>query len=136
MIPGQLSDGPRAGRWMDPHNARPAYHYIMLGALAQLAAVLPAGHMERPAVLNALTLGLESRNAEMVGRGVMTKDKAAEALPLVVSVFADDPDFLAKTHTIEALRTLDRLAAAQARGGRQPLGPRGWGLLLERAASP
>lgn len=39
VLPGQMTDGPHAGRWLDPHNARPAYHYIMLRALTQLAVV-------------------------------------------------------------------------------------------------
>ena len=33
VIPGQLTRGPRAGRWHDAHNARPAYHYILLRGL-------------------------------------------------------------------------------------------------------
>ena len=32
---------------MDAHNARPAYHFIMLRALGQLAAVLPTGGTAR-----------------------------------------------------------------------------------------
>ncbi len=41
VLPGQLLDGPHKGRWADPHNARPAYHYIMVRGLTALFAVLP-----------------------------------------------------------------------------------------------
>ena len=54
VIPGQLTDGPRAGRWIDPHNARPAYHYIMMRSLAQLLAVMPEDPVDRADILNAL----------------------------------------------------------------------------------
>ncbi len=39
--PWQLTEGPYAGRWIDAHNARPSYHYIMLRRLVELVAVLP-----------------------------------------------------------------------------------------------
>ena len=135
VIPGQLADGPRAGRWIDPHNARPAYHYIMMSALAQLAAVLPADHPERAMVMRSLALGLKTRNAEMVTRGVMNKDKAMESLILVHSLFADQPAFLTDTDSTQALNALIRLCSEQARRGKLPLGPRGWGEMLAYLSS-
>jgi hypothetical protein len=136
VIPGQLTDGPRAGRWMDPHNARPAYHYIMLRALAEVAAVLPQGDRRRAEVMRGLALGLKSRNAEIVSRGVMNKDKAVEALVLVDGSFASDEAFLRETLTREALLALTKLVSAEARAGKAPLGPREWGLFLEYLAAP
>jgi hypothetical protein len=130
VIPGQLTDGPHAGRWLDPHNARPAYHYVMMGALAQLAAAMPADHPDRTAVMKSLTLGLKSRNAEFQTLGVMTKDKAIETLLLTQSLFANDEAFLTTTQTTEALHTLAALASEQARRGKLPFGPRGWGMML------
>ena len=130
VIPGQLTEGPRAGRWMDPHNARPAYHYIMLAALAQLAVELPAAHPDRSAVMTCLTLGLKARNTEILSLGVMSKDKPIECLMLVKRLFATDDSFLKETRTPEALDALVRFASEQARGGRLPLGPRGWGEML------
>jgi len=131
VIPGQLVDGPHVGRWLDPHNARPAYHYIMMRALAQLAAVIPPDHADRPGIVRSLALGLTTRNAEMVTRGVMTKDHAMEALLLVNHAFRNDRQFLRDTHTAEALNALGRLVSAEARRGGQPLGPGAWGLFLE-----
>ena len=135
VIPGQLTDGPHAGRWVDPHNARPAYHYIMMRALAQLAAVMPPNHVERPQMVGALSLGLKTRNAEMVARGVMNKDHAMESLLLVNHVFKNDSAFLRDTQSSAALDAIGRLVSEEARRGKQPLSPGAWGLFLEFIAS-
>ena len=130
VIPGQLTDGPHVGRWTDPHNARPAYHYIMMRALVQLAAVMPSSHADRPGIVRSLALGLTTRNSEMVTHGVMTKDHAMEALLLVHHTFRNDRQFLRDTHSSEALDALGRLVSEETRRGGQPLGPGSWGLFL------
>jgi len=135
VIPGQLTDGSLAGRWMDPHNARPAYHYIMMRALVQLVAVLPPDHVARPEIVSALSRGLVTRNAEMVARGVMTRDHALECLLLVNQVFKNDVAFLRTTQSSAALDAIGRLVSEEARQGKQPLGPGAWGLFLEFIAS-
>ncbi len=134
VIPGQLTDGPRVGRWMDAHNARPAYHYLMLTALARLASELPRDHTDLPAVMQCLKLGLSARNNEIVTKGVMNKDKPVECLMLVSRLFGSDPAFLAETNSMGSLDTLHRFASEEARRGKIPLGPRGWGEMLERCA--
>ncbi len=131
MIPGQLIDGPRAGRWLDPHNARPAYHYIMMRALAKLVAVMPKEHPDRAEVLRALKLGLLTRNAEIISRGVMNKDKSLEALLLVNRTLKQDPAFLRETRSQEALHALGVLVSEESRRGKAPLSPGEWGLFLE-----
>lgn len=131
VIPGQLTEGPRAGRWVDAHNARPAYHYIMMRALAQLASVLPHDHSARPEIMRALTLGLKARNEEILGPGAANKDKAMEALLIVNRLFAADATFLRESRSAEALDALGKLASAQFRRGAAPLGPREWGMFLE-----
>jgi uncharacterized protein YyaL (SSP411 family) len=136
VIPGQLTDGPYAGRWTDPHNARSAYHYIMLRALAQLAAVMPKDHIHRAEVINALALGLKARNAEMLVKGVMNKDKAIEALLLVNHVFKDDEAFLRDTLSKDALHAIALLVSEEARQGKAPLSPCEWGHFLEFIAGP
>jgi hypothetical protein len=134
VIPGQLVDGPHAGRWMDRHNARPAYHYIMLRAIAQLAAVMPRNHVDRPEIVRALSLGLRTRNAEVVTLGVMNKD--IEALLLVNQAFKDDDAFLHDTQSREALHTLALLVSAEAHRGKDPLSPGAWGRFLEHIVLP
>ena len=130
VIPGQLTTGPHAGRWLDPHNARPAYHYIMLRGLAQLAAVLPKDDADRPTLVQSLKLGLQTRNEEILTQGVMTKDKAMEALLLVTQVFATDKAFLEESRSTAALDALARFVSAESLRGKHPLGPREWGLFL------
>lgn len=136
VIPGQLTDGPLAGRWMDPHNARPAYHYIMMTSLACLASELPPDHADLPSVMRCLRLGLTARNTEILTLGVMNKDKPIECLTLVQRLFSTDTLFLSETKTLVALDTIERFASEEARHGKFPLGPRGWGELLERCVKP
>lgn len=130
VIPGQLRDGAYAGRWLDPHNARPAYHYILLRGLAALAPRLPAGTPERVEVETALSLGLAARNRDFTGPGAANKDHALQALLMVDAGWRTQPAFLASTGTDAALAALDRLAAHGWRNGRDPLGPHAAGLLL------
>lgn len=131
VLPGQLPDGPHAGRWVDAHNARPAYHYIMMRALAQLAAVTPKDAAARPEIMRALTLGLKARNEEILGPGAANKDKAMEALVIVNRLFAGDAAFLRDSRSAEALDALGQLVSEQFRRGTAPLGPREWGLFLD-----
>ena len=131
VLPGQLPDGPHAGRWVDAHNARPAYHYIMIRALAQLAAVTPKDAAARPEIMRALTLGLKARNEEILGPGAANKDKAMEALVIVNRLFAGDAAFLRDSRSAEALDALGQLVSEQFRRGTAPLGPREWGLFLD-----
>lgn len=131
VMPGQMTDGPRAGRWVDQHNARPAYHYIMLRALAELAVALPESDPDRAAVMKTLTLGLKARNAEIVERGIMNKDMAAEVLVQVSESFAHDQSFLKESRTADAMAVFARAIGSTARKGGSPLSPRPWGLFLE-----
>jgi len=131
VIPGQLTDGPRAGRWFDPHNARPAYHYIMLRGLAQLASVMPKSDPARGEIMRALQSGLRARNQDFFNQGVPNKDKAMETLLLVNRAFADEPEFLRAALVPAALEALGKLVSEQSRAGGQPLGFREWGLFLE-----
>jgi hypothetical protein len=131
VIPGQLQQGPLAGRWHDAHNARPAYHYILLRSLAELAIALPSDHAARPSVLAALRLGLKARNKDFLQRGAPNKDSAMETLLIVNRAFAHDRQFLAETLSADALDALAKLVSAQARTGQVPLGPAQWGQFLE-----
>lgn len=135
VIPGQLTDGPHAGRWVDPHNARAAYHYIMMRALTQLVAVMPRNHLSRPEIVSALSRGLRTRNTEILAQGVMNKDHALECLLLVNQVFKDDADFLQDTRSSAALDAVCRLVSEEARRGKRTLGPAAWGLFLEFIAT-
>lgn len=129
VIPGQLRDGANAGRWLDPHNARVPYHYIMLRALAALARELPPG-ADRSEVEAALRLGLRARNPEFAGPGAPNKDHALQTLLMVDALYREQPAVLRDTGTTAALDALQRLCSDALRDGRDPLAPRALGLLL------
>jgi hypothetical protein len=130
VIPGQLTDGPNAGRWIDPHNAQASYHYIMLRALAAVAAALPEQDVRRPALINSLVLGLRARNRDFVNGRATNKNSAMDALITANRLFAQDTAFLRDTLSAEALEKLGLLVAAQYRRGAAPLDPREWGMFL------
>jgi hypothetical protein len=131
VIPGQLTEGPYTGRWADPHNAKPSYHYIMLRSLAELAQAMSPVSPDRTRIMSALRLGLIARNRDFLELGAPNKDKAIETLLLVNRSFADDTAFLRDTFSSDALDALAKLVSAQARRGNFPLGPREWGQFLE-----
>jgi len=132
--PGQLSAGPLAGRWADGHNARPAYHYIMVRALAALVRVLPKEDAERPASLACLRLALRARNPEFAAKGVMNVDSSVEALVAVEILPPAIRAELGPCEASEALDVLERHAAQGLLQGKPTAGPEACALLLERAA--
>jgi hypothetical protein len=84
VAPGQAANG----RWLDPHNARTVYHVILLRALADLAAVLPAERTgERAEVLAVLRPGLDALLREFDSMGI-----TVEALPELLAAQKLLPD--------------------------------------------
>ncbi|MGL5004936.1 MAG: hypothetical protein ACRDAM_18505 [Casimicrobium sp.] len=137
VIPGQLTSGNNNGRWADPHNARPVYHYIMMDSLAELIAAMRKAKVDNTAaaddVVSALRLGLIARTRDFLstGKGATTKEAAMLALLNVNTTFANDADFLRITQSRAALDGLTKLVSSQARRGRMPLAPGAWGLFVE-----
>jgi hypothetical protein len=129
LLPGQLTEGPRTGRWADAHNARPAYHYIMVRGLAALAAVLPKNDPDLPDVVECLRLALLARNPDFE-KGIVNADSTVEALVRVKQLPPHVAAKLAKCHTDEVLAALERYAADGFRAKKSPLGPGAWGQLL------
>lgn len=130
VLPGQLTSGRHEGRWADPHNARPAYHYIMVRALANLASVMPLDDVDRSVVMAALRRALIARNRELVEQGIMNKDKAIEAL-LLVSLRLPHAHELADCQVAAGLDVVERGVTAEFRANRKPLSPGMWGQFLE-----
>jgi len=131
VVPGQLTTGKYAGRWLDPHNARPAYHYIMMRALVHLVSVMPIDHPDLETMKASLLLGLKARNSEMIDRGIMTKDHAMETLIYVHHQFQHDSDFLTESRSDDALNAIGRLVFDELRRGKSALSPAAMGLFLE-----
>ncbi len=91
LLPCQLREGPRAGRWVDPHNAKANYHYIILRALIRLLSILPEDDPLAIEVTSALQLGLKARNLEIIGPKLTNIESAFEAV-LLLDRLIDDPD--------------------------------------------
>lgn len=129
ILPGQLAQGPRKGRWADAHNARPAYHYIMIRALAALATVMPKDDPDLPTVVQSLRLALIARNPDFE-KGVFNADSSMEALIQVKMLPPHVAEKLTECHTNEALEILELYSAEGFRARRAPLSPGAWGKLL------
>lgn len=129
ILPGQLTEGPRQGRWADAHNARPAYHYIMIRGLAALAAAMPNDDADLPAVVDSLRLALSARNPDFQ-KGIFNADSSMEALIRVKMLPPHVAVRLTECKTQEALETLERYAAEGFRARKPRLGPGAWGQLL------
>jgi len=130
LWPGQLTEGPRKGRWADAHNARPPYHYIMVRGLAALTAVMPKDDADLPAVVESLRLALSARNSDFE-KGIFNADSSVEALIRVKMLPPHVAEKLADCKTNEALATLEGYAREGFRARKSPLGPGAWGQLLE-----
>ncbi len=129
ILPGQLTEGPRKGRWVDAHNARPAYHYILVRGLAALAAVTPKDDADLPAVVESLRLALSARNPDFE-KGIVNADSSVEALVQVKELPPHVAEKLRECKTNEALETLERYAAEGFRARKPPLAPGAWGHLM------
>lgn len=139
MMPGQLRDGPRAGRWRDPHNARPEYHYILLRGLVASATLWPPESERRREIERALRLGLAARNRDFVAPGASNLDHATQTLMALARLARDDlamARILKDTHSDDALAALRAIAAQAVRERRAPFGPHALGLWLADAIAP
>ncbi|HEX8915099.1 MAG TPA: hypothetical protein VF796_22295 [Humisphaera sp.] len=134
VYPGQLTDGPRAGRWADPHNARPAYHYIIIRGIAALRAALPAGDPDAKPATACLRLALAARNGDFAAKGVINADSAMEALLAVEALPPAARAELADTGIESALDVLERYAAAGYRQRRPAFAPGVWGQYLKHVS--
>ncbi len=135
IYPGQLTEGPQRGRWNDPHNARLVYHYILLRGLATLVAVLPDDDVDLPRAREALVLGLQVRNAEIVRQGAAHPETVLDTLcriVLALRLASLPPD----AGVPAAYDAMVRFASSQSRNGSMPVPPGAWGLMLESLRQP
>ncbi|MCE9637675.1 MAG: hypothetical protein K8T90_18400 [Planctomycetes bacterium] len=134
VLPGQIRDGPHAGRWLDAHNARPVYHFILVRGLASLVSVLPADDPDLPAIRACLAAAVRVRCDEIVSHGVPNLDTTIDVLSrLAILAVAQDAGAPA------AFDVAGRYVTAKfRRRGAEAVGPAAWGLWLEalHAAEP
>lgn len=139
VYPGQLSTGRYAGRWVDPHNARLVYHYILVRGLGSLVAVLPKDDPDFPQALSALSLAL-NRNAEFLTQGVPV-NKDGESLTTGASTALEVLSHLKlnlptsnNPHNQDSEKVIALLASygtEEFAKGRLPVEPSAWGYFLE-----
>jgi len=134
VLPGQLADGPREGRWLDPHNARPNYHYILTRSLACLLPRLAENDPDREPIGRALRRALLAWNPSFPRDGAPNTASASEALALLELRMPDHAKILGETGVRPALLTLERLGTASLAAGKAAGDPSSWGLLIEAAA--
>lgn len=60
VLPGMIVEGPFAGHWIDPHNARLVYRLIMIRQMAVVASALAQGHPDRAYIASRLQKALDA----------------------------------------------------------------------------
>jgi hypothetical protein len=123
VLPGQLQDGPNKGRWADQHNARPAYHYIMIRGLTALFAVLPDEDNDRERIATSIRTAMQARNGEFASQGIMNVDSSLEAILLFKSLPTKQQKAIGLCQTDEALAVLERHCIARLRKNEGPFSP-------------
>jgi len=131
VLPGQLNSGPRTGRWLDPHNARPAYHYILVRGLLSLLPELPPDSPDRAVVALAIRNGFAARNPDFARSGILNVDSAMEALLLNRNLSAELGSLIGPCATQEAWDILERHCVARLRRDQAPFSPGVAGRFLE-----
>lgn len=123
VLPGQLHDGQYKGRWADPHNSRPAYHYIIVRGLTALFSVLPDDDPDRERIAGAIKAAMLVRNEEFTSKGIMNIDSSLEALLLFKSLPARQQQAIGSCKADEALGVLERYCNAGLRKNQSPFSP-------------
>jgi hypothetical protein len=130
ILPGQLKEGPLAGRWVDPHNAKLVYHFIILRGLISLLTELPETDADRPTITQALTAGLKVRNAEIIAQGGTSPDTTLE---IYCRLLSDRPRFgeiIAQTETEAAAKMIFRSVVEEFKNEHPTVSPGSWGRYL------
>ena len=120
---GVLPGGPYKGRWADQHNARPAYHYIIVRGLTALFAVLPDDATNRESIAMSIRAAMQARNKEFTSKGIMNVDSSMEALLLFKSLSADQRKAIGFCQTDEAFAVLERHCVSRLRKDGGPFSP-------------
>ncbi len=123
VLPGQLQVGTHQGRWADPHNARPAYHYIMVRGLTSLFSVVPPDDPDRGSIGASIRLAMQARNEEFITKGIMNVDSSFEAILLFKSLSAEQRQAISTCHDDEAFAVLERYCVSRLRKNEGPFSP-------------
>lgn len=131
VYPTQLTEGPRAGRWADGHNARAVYHYIIARGLVALVGAMTPDDPDRPRALASLESAFKARNQDFLKQGAPNLNSALESLVLAKTLIPNYKRELADALMDEAFSALERIAVNAVRSGKDAVTPGEWGLYLE-----
>lgn len=132
VLPGQLRSGPHTGRWLDPHNARSVYHWIMVRNLGLLLAALPEGHGATAEIRDTLIRALSVANNDIITKGIAATDGALEALALLQQILPAGTQ-LPDSGRQDALAAVARVVWGRFRAGAVPVQAGPWGRFLQVA---
>lgn len=130
ILPTQLTEGPNAGRWADPQDAKLVYHFQNLRAVAGLLLALPTDSPDRPPLRKALRLGLAAYNETIITQGGSSLDAALDLYCLLMSHESELGSTLKETHTPDAARMIFRAAVEEYRLEHPTISPGTWGHFL------
>lgn len=134
VLTGQVREGPEAGSWIDPHNKRLVYRYIMIGQLADLVAAMPADHPKRQAFVERLNDALRAAEAQQrAAGGVGNVISALVTLCKLRAVPELKRRSAAQGHDVEDM--LIAFTNRSIRTGKVEAGPAGVACLVEFSAN-
>lgn len=123
VLPGQMENG----RWMDPHNARPAYHWIMVRALLELYGALPLNDSFRTLLHRSLLSAIDNGTREIIDKGAPSFETPLAVLPFACALPGAKPEwFTALNVLINGVFDVAQRDPKQIRG----ISPYGYGSYL------
>jgi hypothetical protein len=100
VLPGLMENG----RWVDQHNAKQSYHFIMVRALSDLLNVLPEDHTYRGELAGKLERAVDARVEDILRDGVSNFSSAVWGLSTVLKNQPSTPNRWRAAHaTVNAI---------------------------------
>lgn len=124
VVPGQMENG----RWMDFHNARPAYHWILVRGMLYLLRALPPNHAYRPVLEKHLLGAIDNGAAEIRNNGAASVDTALAVLSEVCRALPPKSEWQ-EALTITANALLDQMGPDPANA--RAAAPYGFGMYMD-----
>ena len=90
VLPGEMENG----RWVDLHNARPAYHWIMIRAMTKVYEVLPAKDTFRSTLRSRLVSAVDNGAREIRENGAPSFESSLGVLPKVCRALTPQPEWV------------------------------------------
>ena len=134
ILPTQIKEGPNAGRWASPADAKMVYHFQNLRALTILLLAVPQDSPDHPALEQALRLGLKAHNQTIITQGGTSLDVTLEVYCLLLEHQENLSALLTDTLTFDAASMIFRAAVEEYRLEHPTISPGTWGHFLKFTA--